>query len=140
MGVSNPPPPRSECPPSFWSALVSWSWYREARFPSRTVAPSRQYTRLRWKVALPSPATSLTCKISGTVFGVELPFNGCPKNACEHMLEGDCPVSVGEEMVYDMDIPIEPMYPTIEITGKWELFDENGEDFLCFNIPMKIEA
>merc|ERR1712002_789973 len=53
----------------------------------------------------------------GIVFGVELPFNGCPKNACEHMLEGDCPVSEGEEMVYDMDIPIEAMYPTIEITG-----------------------
>merc|ERR1712080_70550 len=87
-----------------------------------------------------STATSLTCKITGIVFGVELPFNGCPKNACEHMLEGDCPVTEGEVMVYDMDIPIEPMYPTIEITGRWELFDENGEDFLCFNIPMKIEA
>ena len=32
---------------------------------------------------------SLTCTISGVIVGgIELPFNGCPKNACEHMSEG----------------------------------------------------
>merc|ERR1711872_1174784 len=60
--------------------------------------------------------------------------------ACEHLDEGDCPVVEGESLVYDMDIPIENFFPTIEITGKWRLLDENGENFLCFTIPMKIEA
>ena len=32
---------------------------------------------------------SLTCVITGVIVGgIELPFNGCPKNACEHMSEG----------------------------------------------------
>ena len=32
---------------------------------------------------------SLTCTISGVIVGgIELPFNGCPKNACDHMSEG----------------------------------------------------
>ena len=35
---------------------------------------------------------SLTCTISGVIVGgIELPFNGCPKNACEHMSEGAIP-------------------------------------------------
>merc|ERR1712002_519456 len=86
-------------------------------------------------------ASSLTCKITGIIAGgIELPFNGCPIQACEHLDEGDCPVEEGESLVYDMDIPIENFFPTIEITGKWRLLDENGENFLCFTIPMKIEA
>ena len=49
-------------------------------------------------------------------------------------------MEVGEALVYDMAIPIENFYPTIEILGRWKLFDENHETFLCFEIPMKIEA
>merc|ERR1711890_90549 len=85
--------------------------------------------------------SSLTCKISGIIPpGIELPFNGCPVNACENLSNGDCPVEEGEEFVYDMDLPIENFYPTIEITGKWRLIDDAGENFLCFEIPIKIEA
>merc|ERR1712080_511509 len=48
--------------------------------------------------------SSLTCKISGIIPpGIELPFNGCPVNACENLSNGDCPVEEGEEFVYDMD-------------------------------------
>ena len=90
---------------------------------------------------------SLTCAISGVIVGgIELPFNGCPKNACEHMsegvmshqhlvyncdwclvdlifqlalsLQGDCPTEEGEALVYDIDIPIESFFPTIEILGR----------------------
>merc|ERR1712002_149498 len=88
-----------------------------------------------------APADSLTCKITGIIAGgIELPFNGCPVDACEHLDNGDCPVEEAEALVYDMDIPIENFYPTIEITGKWRLLDDLGENFLCFTIPMKIEA
>merc|ERR1712071_252803 len=88
-----------------------------------------------------STASSLECTISGIILGgIELPFNGCPKNACDHLSQGDCPVEVGESLVYDMDLPIENFYPTIEILGRWKLFDDANEEFLCFEIPIKIEA
>merc|ERR1712002_131115 len=83
---------------------------------------------------------TLTCKIVGEILGgVELPFNGCPVNACDHLSTGDCAVEEGETLVYDMAIEILPIYPQIEITGKWMLKDDKGENFLCFKIPMKIE-
>ena len=71
--------------------------------------------------------------------GIELPFNGCPLDACEHLSTGDCSVEVGEEIVYEMEIPILSAYPTIEIEGKWMLKDDAGENFMCFRVPMKIE-
>ena len=71
--------------------------------------------------------------------GIELPFNGCPRDACDNLSTGDCSVEEGEELVYDMAIPILAAYPTIEIEGKWMLKDDSGEDFLCFRVPMKIE-
>jgi len=83
---------------------------------------------------------TLTCKIVGMVAGVELPFNGCPVNACDNLSTGDCDVTVGETIVYEMEIPILPVYPQLEITGKWMLKDDSGENFLCFEVPMKIEA
>ena len=71
---------------------------------------------------------------------MELPFNGCPVNACDSLSTGDCAVEVGETIVYEMEIPILPVYPAIEITGKWMLKDDSGENFLCFEVPMKIES
>jgi hypothetical protein len=37
-----------------------------------------------------TPASQLTCQISGVIFGgIELPFNGCPKNACKNLSDGE---------------------------------------------------
>ena len=83
---------------------------------------------------------SLTCSIIGIMDGLELPFNGCPRDACENLSTGDCAVEEGEELVYDMSIPILANYPTIQLEGKWMLKDDSGENFFCLLIPMKIEA
>jgi len=88
-----------------------------------------------------SATDTLTCKIVGVIVGgIELPFNGCPVNACDNLSTGDCSVEVGETLVYEMEIPILDLYPQIEIEGKWMLKDDAGENFLCFTVPMKIEA
>ena len=36
-------------------------------------------------------------------------------------LLGDCPTEEGEALVYDMEIPIENFFPTIEILGRLSL-------------------
>jgi len=88
-----------------------------------------------------SATDTLTCKIVGVIVGgIELPFNGCPVNACDNLSTGDCSVEVGETLVYEMEIPILDLYPQIEIEGKWMLKDDAGENFLCFTVPMKIDA
>ena len=56
---------------------------------------------------------SLTCTISGVIVGgIELPFNGCPKNACEHMSEGAITIilSILYTISADMEIFKYPQY------------------------------
>ena len=45
----------------------------------------------------------------------------------------------GELIVYDMDIEVLPVYPKIELLAKWMLKDDQGENFMCLTVPMKIE-
>ena len=37
------------------------------------------------------------------------------------LFTGDCPVEEGEALVYNMEIPIEAFFPTIEILGRFKL-------------------
>ncbi|XP_023342721.1 epididymal secretory protein E1 [Eurytemora carolleeae] len=86
-----------------------------------------------------SPTNTLTCKLAGVVGVIELPFNGCPSDACASMTSGDCPVEAGETLVYELDFEILDLYPTIEVTAKWRLLDDNGDDFMCFLLPIVIK-
>ena len=66
-----------------------------------------------------SGATStLECSIYGIIFGLEVPFpGGCPVvDACSALSQGDCPVEAGEEIVYDLSITIESIYPSVSIS------------------------
>ena len=86
-----------------------------------------------------SVTNTLTCKLAGMIGPIELPFDGCPSNACASMASGDCPTEVGENLVYELDFEILDLYPTIEVTAKWRLLDDNGADFICFKLPISIK-
>ena len=75
----------------------------------------------------------------GVIGPVELPFNGCPVDACDNLSTGDCEVEEGEMLVYDMDIEVLPVYPKIELLAKWMLKDDQGGNFMCITVTMKIE-
>merc|ERR1712183_332667 len=95
------------------------------------------------KLTLISKTTTntITCSVVGIIPpGIETPFNGCPsENSCETFITGDCPAEVGETFVYEMVVHIEAFYPTITITARTMLKDDAGEDWICFEIPFKIE-
>ena len=55
------------------------------------------------------------------------------------MSTGDCEVEEGELLVYDMEIEVLDVYPKLELVAKWMLKDDDGEDFMCITVPMKIE-
>ena len=37
---------------------------------------------------------------------VELPFNGCPPDACDSLSTGSCPTEVGDTLVYELDFEV----------------------------------
>ncbi|XP_023342723.1 epididymal secretory protein E1 isoform X2 [Eurytemora carolleeae] len=86
-----------------------------------------------------TPTNTLTCKVFGIVGPIELPFNGCPLDACKSLIAGDCPVEEDEILVYELVLEILDLYPTIEITAKAQLLDDNGDTFMCFLLPISIQ-
>lgn len=87
-----------------------------------------------------SAVESLECKIYGIILGLEVPFpGGCPVvDACSSLAAGDCPIEAGEEFVYNLEMKIENIYPAGSVTGKWTLKDPNGDNFVCFTVPIII--
>jgi len=59
---------------------------------------------------------TLTCEIFGIIFGETLPFPGGCNNVdgCLDIIDGNCPIDVGEEFEYEVTMPILDSYPTAE--------------------------
>ena len=45
-------------------------------------------------------------QLAGMIGPVELPFDGCPIDACASMATGGCPTEVGETLVYELDFEV----------------------------------
>ena len=45
-------------------------------------------------------------KLTGIIGGIELPFDGCNVDACSDLSTGACPVAPGDEIVYELQIPV----------------------------------
>ena len=50
--------------------------------------------------------TVLVFKVFGIVGPIELPFNGCPLDACKSLIAGDCPVEEDEILVYELVLEV----------------------------------
>ena len=83
---------------------------------------------------------SLKCRIFGVIGGVPIPYpGGCPVvDACSSLSTGKCPIKVGEKLVYNMEMFIDPIYPAVKIDGKWTLKDDTDSNFVCFTVPITI--
>ena len=79
-----------------------WWWYCiwNCLHPCRHNLPNYKDSPQLYMTAMVA-TNSLTCAISGVIVGgIELPFNGCPKNAYEHISEG---VMNHQHLVYNSD-------------------------------------
>lgn len=63
-----------------------------------------------------SSAKELKCKLQGDIGAGWLPFPVDLPDGCSSLLEGSCPISAGDSIVYDIDLPIEPFFPQVSQT------------------------
>jgi hypothetical protein len=57
----------------------------------------------------------LFCEIYGIIAGIPLPFpGGCPVvDGCSSLSTGDCPIEVDEDIVYNIEMFIDPSFPAV---------------------------
>ncbi|XP_037084595.1 NPC intracellular cholesterol transporter 2-like [Pollicipes pollicipes] len=86
------------------------------------------------------PHQRLKTKVSGVVFGLEVPFAGVPSNACGSLVQGNCPLQQGQQYVYRAEIPVHNNYPAIpNVQVRYLLVDaDTNEVVTCALIRVKI--
>nr|QDX01886.1 ML protein [Penaeus japonicus] len=81
---------------------------------------------------------SLTAKVHGNIGGIDIPWFGVDKDACNDLTVGDCPVDGTEKIYYSAGVPILSSYPSVAVIVKWQLLTDNNENAACFVVPAQI--
>jgi len=71
---------------------------------------------------------------SGTI---DLPFRGMPSNACRSLVEGRCPTSPNQRMVWSAAIPILPSFPANTYPLKVKIMD-GSKYVVCQQFRIKL--
>ncbi|XP_067680745.1 NPC intracellular cholesterol transporter 2-like isoform X2 [Haliotis asinina] len=79
--------------------------------------------------------TSAKTVVHGIIAGILTPFPLAQPNACMDMT---CPVNSGSDVTYTNQILVQDVYPKIRLVVKWEIQDQSGQDFICFEVPAEI--
>lgn len=84
--------------------------------------------------------------VHAKLLGVPFPFIGVDGNSvCDKIFDPtgakvSCPLKAGQEYVYKDAFKVLEVYPKIKVWVHWALVDQNGNDLLCFEVPVKITS
>uniref|UniRef100_T1JAP6 MD-2-related lipid-recognition domain-containing protein n=1 Tax=Strigamia maritima TaxID=126957 RepID=T1JAP6_STRMM len=81
-------------------------------------------------------STKLTTKVYGVIGGIKIPWTGLPANACGSV---SCPLTSGNSYEYKNSIAVLPSYPAIKVDVQFEFKADNGDNVLCFKIPVQLQ-
>ncbi|XP_065644861.1 NPC intracellular cholesterol transporter 2 homolog a [Hydra vulgaris] len=82
--------------------------------------------------------SELNSVVKGKIGPLWVPFPLSQPNACQN--EGiTCPIKAGQSYLFSYDLPISTTYPAISVVVSWEIQDENGNDVVCIQLPIKLE-
>ncbi|CAG0897677.1 unnamed protein product [Darwinula stevensoni] len=77
-------------------------------------------------------------EIVAILAGIEIPYDGVPKEACEDLIQGDCPYAKNEVLIYSQEFEILPIFPPVEVTVRWALKDEMNRWHMCFEVDIEV--
>uniref|UniRef100_A0A182VYS4 MD-2-related lipid-recognition domain-containing protein n=1 Tax=Anopheles minimus TaxID=112268 RepID=A0A182VYS4_9DIPT len=86
------------------------------------------------------PLTALTPQIHASYFGINIPFNlpDDRKDACTSLVGGTCPVSEGQDVKYELHVPVSTSYPSVSASVELKLVDQDNNVVICFRVDGKL--
>lgn len=90
---------------------------------------------------IPSQAVSkVEVSIHGIIAGLPVPFPVSHPDACtDEESNIHCPLAKDTPYTYNAIFPVDKHYPKVSVKVKLQLQDENKQDIVCVNIPVKIK-
>ncbi|XP_017267149.1 NPC intracellular cholesterol transporter 2 [Kryptolebias marmoratus] len=77
-----------------------------------------------------------TAVVHGIIAGAAIPFPIPVQDGCKSGIQ--CPIQKQQMYHYVTTLPVKTEYPSISLTVKWELKDDNTNDLFCIEFPVKI--
>lgn len=78
--------------------------------------------------------------VYATALGLTVPFAMPPdrQDACEWLEGSKCPLSSGEDVRYELRLPVEKSYPAISVEVELSLVDQDDRIVSCFRVQGKV--
>ncbi|XP_016840330.1 ecdysteroid-regulated 16 kDa protein-like [Nasonia vitripennis] len=80
----------------------------------------------------------LTPRVRATVLGETVSYPFPQKNACSTLKNSKCPLEAGEDVTYQLSMPVLKHYPKIPLTIEFAFLDDKENVVVCFALPAKV--
>ncbi|XP_032664947.1 NPC intracellular cholesterol transporter 2 [Odontomachus brunneus] len=91
-----------------------------------------------WDFDAKSDANTLETKVMVKVAGVIMEYPYPQPNACKSLSKGKCPFKKGDQLRYNLKMPISSSYPLVKLNIQFSLFDEKKQVHVCFKLDCKV--
>ncbi|KAL0118652.1 hypothetical protein PUN28_009372 [Cardiocondyla obscurior] len=92
----------------------------------------------QWDFVANADTKSLKPRVRVTVMGSTINYPYPRPNACEDLINSECPLDDGDEATYNVSMPISKLYPSLTLTIEFSLVDDYNHVQVCFKIDGKV--
>ncbi|XP_012057494.1 PREDICTED: protein NPC2 homolog [Atta cephalotes] len=89
-------------------------------------------------ILLDADVEKLIVFVKVTILGMTITYPYPYPNACESLTNSKCPLSKGDNVTYNLVMPISKNYPSIEMTIEFSLNDEKNNSQVCFKLDGQV--
>ncbi|XP_001600875.2 NPC intracellular cholesterol transporter 2 homolog a-like [Nasonia vitripennis] len=93
-----------------------------------------------WDFSILEDTRALKPRVRATVLGMTVNYPFPQKDACSTLTNAKCPLEAGEDVTYQLSMPISKMYPKISLTIEFAFLDDKDNVVTCFAVPAKVTS
>lgn len=94
--------------------------------------------KAQWDFTANADAKALRPDVKVTVMGATINYPYPEQDACKSLTKGECPLDEGDEATYNLKMPIQDALPSVTVTIKFSLLDENNNVHVCLQLEGKV--
>ncbi|XP_014232059.1 epididymal secretory protein E1-like [Trichogramma pretiosum] len=93
-----------------------------------------------WDFPVKTYSRVLRSQIVASSFGITMQLPSPKKNVCDSLHNTNCPVKIGQNVTYQMKMPIRRFYPEVSATVEIRFLNEFNQTIVCFEVDGAIVA
>ncbi|OXU19474.1 hypothetical protein TSAR_003138 [Trichomalopsis sarcophagae] len=91
-----------------------------------------------WDFSIPEDTNVLKPRVLATYLGETVLYPFPQENACDTLKNAKCPLKSGQDVTYQLSMPILEYYPRIPVSVEFAFLDDKDKLILCFAFSAKV--